>query len=406
MSQRAVLIIEPLATGHRPVWLQWMSRELLERGWNVTVATLRGSAAQPGMAWLSGPPPQGLRVVRSAQPPVPEAGTRTLQLVARELRYHRLLAALCAEARQAGRFDAVLLPFGDYAMHATAVLGSPFAGLPWVTVLLRPSFHYAAAGVRAPRSSLEGARRSLFRRFVATTSLKACFSIDRPLVDAHCSDTRPWAKLRYLPDPVDAIPKVARAAARRRFAVPPSAVVVLVYGSLGVRKGLQYLLPAVSAANRPELRVLVAGRLDDYTARLLREPEAVALSAASRLIVHDGWVDEALQAELFAAADVMWLGYWNHWQSSGVLAQAARAGLASIACDAGLTGWMAGRAHCAEVVPVDRVDAVAAALQRLADSPPLRARLGRNGQEAFRGHSPEIAGALIAAALAQASGAP
>jgi glycosyltransferase involved in cell wall biosynthesis len=406
MSSRAVLIIEPLATGHRPVWLQWMSRELLAHGWSVTVATLRRSAAQPGMAWLAGPLPPGLSVLRSAQPPVPETGTRTLQLMARELRYHRLLAALCAEARRAGRFDAVLLPFGDYAMHATAVLGSPFAGLPWVTVLLRPSFHHAAAGVRAPSPSLEAARRSLFRRFVATASLKTCFSIDRPLVEAHGSDSRPSAKLRYLPDPVDDIPKVERVAARGRLGVPSSAVVVLVYGSLGIRKGLQYLLPAVSAANRPELRVLVAGRVDDYTAQLLREPEAAALRAASRLIVHDGWADESLQAELFAAVDVMWLGYWNHWQSSGVLAQAARAGLASIACDAGLTGWMAGRAHCAEVVPVERVDAVAAALQRLADSPPLRARLGRNGQEAFHGHSPEIAGSLIAAALAQASGAP
>jgi glycosyltransferase involved in cell wall biosynthesis len=128
----------------------------------------------------------------------------------------------------------------------------------------------------------------------------------------------------------------------------------------------------------------------------------VALLEQSRLHILGGWADERNERMAFAAADIAWLGYTGHWQSSGVMVQAAHMGLPLIASDEGVIGWSTKRHGNGLAVPVRRTAAVVEALQRLASSAELRLKLGERGRRAFAAHSPDNAGEILSAALHRA----
>jgi glycosyltransferase involved in cell wall biosynthesis len=398
MSAPVTLIVEPYASGHRAVWAEWIASALAVRGRRVVVATLADSLEAPAFAWLraAAPPITAVTIPVGA---APREAAGPLSLLAGELRLHRMLAALYRGAARRFTLDAVVLPFGDYALHACAVLGSPFGGTRWITVVMRPSFHYRDAGVKAPLPRFAALRRAAFRRFVRLPTLRRCLTIDEPLFDALGADRALGGKLGFLADPVAPTGQADRAASRRRLGLPDGALVVLVFGTLTARKGVAELLAGIAAAGRPELCVLAVGAPDADTRALLAGPLAAALRATGRLQVVDGWVDAATAAAAFAAADVAWLGYRDHWQSSGVLVQAGVAGLPVIGCDAGLIGWQLARHGCGLGIDVTVPERVAGALEALAASPTLRATLGRRGAAGFAGYTVAHASRVIAAAL-------
>lgn len=399
-----MLIVEPHATGHRGVWLRWISEQLVKYEWRIVIATLVESLRQPALEWLVHRT-AGIEVVAVDQPSVCASGGTLGALLAKEVRCYRLLERLCVEARRRQFVDAVLLPYGDYAAHLTALRGSPFGGLPWIPIVMRQTFHFRNMGVAAPQPSLSGLRRALFRSFVRIRSLATCLTIDQPLYEFMRADLELAHKICYLADPVDPIGSAGREEARARVGIPADAIVVLVYGSLTLRKGMQYLLPAICALRRTDLHVLCVGVPDAEFRTLLSGSDANTLIRTGRLHLIDRWADRATEATAFAAADIVWLGYFGHLQPSGVLVQAGRAQLPSIACDTGLIGWTAARHQCGLVVSVRQQDAVSAALEHLAASPELRANLGRNGSQAFAAHTADNAGALISNALQAARGA-
>ena len=401
MSAATVLIVEPHATGHRGVWLRWISEQLVKHDWRIVIATLAESLQRPALAWLT-QRSAAIDVVAVDKHGVYNSGGGLGMLLAAELQCYRVLKRLCLEARRSHFVDAVLLPYGDYAAHLTPLLGSPFGTLPWIPIVMRQTFHYRSMGVTAPRPPLSALRRALFRSFVQTRSLATCLTIDQPLYEFMRADPQVAHKIGYLADPVDAIGSTGRNEARARVGIPTDAVVVLIYGTLTSKKGLQYLLPAIRTLRRTNLHVLCVGVPDAEFRSLLSGSDANILMQAGRLHLIDRWADGATEVLAFTAADIVWLGYVGHWQSSGVLVQAGRAQLPSIACDAGIIGWTTVRHQCGLVVPVREREVVGAALEVLAASPALRANLGRNGSRAFAAHTADNAGAIISNALRDA----
>jgi glycosyltransferase involved in cell wall biosynthesis len=297
----------------------------------------------------------------------------------------------------------VLVPYLDYCLHTIAVRGAPFGGLPWAGVALRPSFHYAAMGIRAPHPTLAWLRAAVFRRLLAAPLVRRCFTIDEPLaLYARKAFPAVASKLEFMPDPVAAAPLAGRVAARERFGIPTAAVTVLLYGRVGDRKGLGPLLDAVArAAPLSQVHVLIVGEPDESAALRLGSASAQSLRSQGRLHEHKGWASAAVEADAFAASDIVWLGYEGHWQSSGVLIQAGLAAKPVLACDQGIIAWHTERHRCGLVAQVSNADSVVTALARLAASETLRSELGSHGQSVARNYSVNAAVNLLDRSLRQ-----
>jgi glycosyltransferase involved in cell wall biosynthesis len=191
------------------------------------------------------------------------------------------------------------------------------------------------------------------------------------------------AKVRLVPRGVDTglfQPEVPpRLNLRQRLQIPPEVVLAGVVAHLVPVKGHPMLLQA--AARVPGIHLLIAGKpLDEEYTRSL---ENLTLSLGIKDRVHFlGGVQDI--PGFLAEIDISVLPTWAKWRMEGcpvALLEAMSSGRACIATDIpgsrdlledGVSGFL---------VPPENVDALAAALQRLAYSQELRRTLGAAARE-------------------------
>ena len=371
-----VLALEPHTHGHHGPYLSWMARGLAERGFEINVVTLPETAE---LSAIRTNPECGRgngRVsVRFTGAPrsvsLPSGGTDgAVGLVARELAYWRLFRAWYKAHAETVRPDVVFLPYLDYCLYAIGLLGSPFGSCPWAGLAMRPSFHYRQMGIRAPEPALAGVKKALFFRVARNPYLKRLLTIDEPLATYAAANRHALEKVTYFPEPAELGELPLAGDAKRNFGFEQARKVILLYGSLTARKGVVELLRALAAPGFPgEVDVLLAGRVAEPGIReILGAPWVQALRDQGRLKVIDRFIEPEEEPALFAAADIVWLGYRAHYASSGVLAQAAAARRPVIACEEGIIGWQTRRHGLGEVInpqnPAAICKAVAVLLKR------------------------------------------
>lgn len=360
-------LIEPLASGHR---LQFV-RRLVETplpGLTWSFSTFAGTRAHPAFAALA---PRFTTIHDIAD----EAGHQSLSAGTRGLRasrlwwrlLHRHWQGLPPRAREAPQ----LVPYLDYFLYAAGLHGSPFGSAPLAGISMRPSFHYRAMGVRAPRALAAPVQRWLLQRLLARPELVRFFTLDEPLAD-WLRTHRPQVagKVTYVQDPADLGGSGGAAEGRARYGVRSGQRVVLTFGSISAIKGVDALLAALAAPACPtDVAALVVGLWQPDLRPLLDSPAARALRQAGRLHLHDAYADPQDEHLAFAAADAVWIGYRRFYGSSGVLMQAARTGVPVIGCRDGLVGWSIARHNLGESVDIDDAPAVTAALVRVLATP-------------------------------------
>jgi len=354
-------LVEPLASGHRLVFVRRIATAARSAGHQVLLSTSAATRAHPAFAEVDS-------LVETLV--MPDSDSHVARLAtARGFRariaWHRWFAAYWRTLSRAQRGDVVVLPYSDYCLLACGLLGSPFADQPWVGITMQPNFHHPDVGIDAPAARGAGVSKWLFGRALHGRTLRRLFALDETLPT--WADAR-WPGLAgrcvHLGDPAEPLRACGREDARRHFSLPSSGRVLLVFGAINPRKGLGELAAAMAQPVWPaDVVALVLGSWDAATQAQADDPVLVAARASGRMVVHSRWANDVDEAAAFAAADVVWLGYRDFFQSSGVLMQAAQAGLPVVACQAGLIGWLTAQHELGAVVdPRDPV-AVATAVR-------------------------------------------
>lgn len=406
MKGKRVLVFEPKVSGHHGPYLEWMVQGLIGHGFTVTLVTLPESLMHPSMREIvqatettSG---QLLQVIQSiAVAPQRRRKDGIVSLLMRELTYWRQFRGWYKAHVNTIHPDVVLLPYLDYCLYAIGLLGSPFGGCPWVGVSMRPSFHYQEMGVIAPKPSLAAIKKWLFLRVLNNKHLRCLLTIDEPLSEYLAKVNKFVGRYAFLPEPVGLgyLPDVEDA--KRFLRVPQKRKLILVYGAITYRKGVVELLRAVADPSFPPLiDVLLAGKIASELDGLLAEPWVAALVSGGRLRILDRFFESNEEPHLFSAADIVWLGYKNHYTASGVLVQAARAGRPVLACAAGIIGWQTSRYSLGEVIEPKEIKSVMSgvyALLQHAEAVPVE---GRHRQRVAIGGTFSDAKAILVKAVA------
>jgi glycosyltransferase involved in cell wall biosynthesis len=181
-------------------------------------------------------------------------------------------------------------------------------------------------------------------------------------------------------------------------------VVVLAYGALSSRKGIEALLRACERLEQPQrFVVLLAGRQDPNVTHQIARRRATLVNRGIRLLEWNRFLDDKSEAVAFAAADMVWMGYFGFLGSSGVLLQSAKAGLPIIACNEGTIGWTT-RQHGLGLT-IDPMDAteVASAINKLAGNHSFRRQCGDRGILLAKQHTPERFGVAICDMIKEAA---
>jgi len=382
-----LLIVEPEASGHRmSLYVRLLVRACVARRWAVHLLTTRRAIEHSGFALVQEEAGAHLRILLMEDVRVSEQ-THAAALVANQIRYYGAID------RAFKRFTADELPDLVYMMHldyfdkVLAIRGSPFGAVPFAGMLMDVKHHRRSMGT-GPATRSDALYDWLLRRVLRIPTLRAVTVIDETFM-AFAASRPEYRRVRYVPDVGEVTGTDTREVSRAVLGVPARCRVVLVYGTLTRRKGVQELLEAVASERVPaDVSVLLAGSQDAETAALLRGPVAQDLFSRRRLFVSDGFHDDVLEHRVFNAADAVWIGYVEGFHgSSGVLHQAGSMSLPVITSAAGLIGWLNQRYELGVTVDPNDKRATAAAIYELFADDRRRASCGANGKRLAERHS-------------------
>lgn len=397
---RRVLVLEPNATGHHGVYLNWIVRGMLSRGLHVGVVSTGKALSHPSLEDLAHHHGESLTFYTNVTAPASVRRLSSIGLVHSELAHWALFRNWYRTVAPRLQPDLVLLPYLDYCLYAVGLLGSPFGSTSWAGLAMRPSFHYQSSGVIAPQPTQSLLKRRLFQRAIKQRSLRALFTTDEPLA-RYMERTRTRRIVYLLPEPINIGAKMDKAEARRSLNLPRPGKLVLLYGQVDHRKGLRELLLAAQSPKFPtETSIVVAGSVTESAKILLRQPWVKSLLQDSRVFVLDHFLDAGEERAVFSAADVVWLGYRGHYVSSGVLGQAGRMGIPVLACPEGVIGWTTRKYGLGLCVPPSDSDAVGSALTELTADTEATRTMALNGKEAFARHTVDDAIDVLSVAWA------
>jgi hypothetical protein len=322
-----------------------------------------------------------------------------VDLVRKQTIYRSLYIRAVRQAKLGGVVDLVILPAADDALDAWAVLGTGFAGTPWVGISMRPVFHLGSMkDVVAPSRRDDWIRKKLYRKVLRDRSLHKLLTVDPTMMDFASSSFshRERDRIVYLPDPSLEYDLPARSASRTELGIPDTAHLVLLYGSLTARKGVSQL---IRAANDPQcpisIHILLAGVQNGEVKQLLQQEEAKALSASGRLHVLEQYLDDRLERTVLSAADSMWLGYSKFYGMSGVLVLAVRHSLPCIFTREGVIGYLGRKLAVGPEIDPDNIQTVVDALRSLTMKPQQYSRSLAEAKQRFAVHSIEYFRSVI-----------
>lgn len=339
-------------SGHHPVYLEKIAEGLLKAGHHVTIAIAAQDAEHPCMSSLRQRYTDSISVYLINTTRLTRALSSRLGDPGREISMRRLYAEAYRQVDNGHKVEHVLLPYLDYCLHAIALLGTPFGSTPWSGICMRPSFHHSRMGLVAPIPRFSRIKELLFRRLFSTRGISAVISIDELLVKYSIERLNICrSKICYMGDPAELKGMHTRESARIALKIPQEQRVILVFGSIDERKGLPELIRNIKNHDDcADIAINIIGKQNRWAINFLSSPECQFLFNSNRIYQIDDFVDEEIQQMAFAAADVVWLGYHNHYTMSGVLVLSALANRPVIGTDCGLIGhyisaWKIGATH-------------------------------------------------------------
>lgn len=336
-----VFIIETILNGHHAGYFERIVTAYLDDGHFVTATALKCNLNNIAIQRIKSRYGTAFNIIEIDDAKYKAALNSMMGLYGREFALRRIFGQAYRMVNRSKPVDYVFLPYLDYCLYALGMLGSPFGPTLWGGICMRPSFHYSNSGLIAPKPKLARIKKFLFLRLLRNRKLKVCYSIDELLCRYVTKNYSQLAqRLLYIPDPAELKGNHSYRSGRQELGLSDTAIVILVYGAIDERKGLDILVDALISSDKTKnFHILVVGEQSESIQILMKSELLSSLFKEGRCHVINKFVDDEMQQMVFASSDVVWLGYRNHYTMSGVLVLAGMAGKPVISTASGLLGW-------------------------------------------------------------------
>jgi glycosyltransferase involved in cell wall biosynthesis len=241
------------------------------------------------------------------------------------------------------------------------------APCPVSGIYFRPDFHYTTpVGVKARLNALR--KKLTMRGMLRASSVKNLFSLDHSAVTL-LSRINPKLNVIPLPDPVSTYPLTSTQVEQLRadLGIKPNRQVLLLFGFLDNRKGIEPLLDALKQVN-PDVRssiclLLVGAIKPDYQAQI--EQRIGEVSPEVQIIGKFGEIRGALIQTYFEVSDYTLALYQHHVGMASVIIRSAISGKPLLASNYGYIGRLVQQEQLGAVVDSTSPAAISQLLEKV-----------------------------------------
>jgi glycosyltransferase involved in cell wall biosynthesis len=265
----------------------------------------------------------------------------SINLLSNQYQYYSSIKKCYNKVYKIDKPDFIYMVNLDHFDKILSLMGSPFKDTSYAGMLMNPKFHRMHMNI-GQESRFDKLYYYLFKNLCKQKYLKKIMIVDQ-VFDEYLAKLKIdlFAKRVLINEPVDFIGSETRIFAREKLGLKESDFVILVYGSLSLRKGVRELLNSFYELNIINIKIIIAGKINDDIVDLFKDTRFLKYKELNRILFFPGFQDDESQYRFFKASDTVWLGYIHGFSgSSGVIYQAATMGLPVLASNYGLIGWL------------------------------------------------------------------
>lgn len=265
----------------------------------------------------------------------------SINLLSNQYQYYSSIKKCYNKVYKVDKPDFIYMVNLDHFDKILSLMGSPFKNTSYAGMLMNPKFHRMHMNI-GQESRFDKLYYYLFKNLCKQKYLKKIMIVDQ-VFDEYLAKLKIdlFAKRVLINEPVDFIGSETRIFAREKLGLKESDFVILVYGSLSLRKGVRELLNSFYELNIINIKIIIAGKINDDIVDLFKDTRFLKYKELNRILFFPGFQNDENQFRFFKASDSVWLGYVHGFSgSSGVIYQAAKMGLPVLATNYGLIGWL------------------------------------------------------------------
>ena len=400
-SHMKLLIVEPEGAGHHmSLYVRLLVRTAAKRGWEIHLLTTVKAIRHPAFKLVHS---ECKELVIHLMPNIELShSSGWLGLLLNQFRYYKAILSGFRDINPRETPDVIYMVNIDHIDKVLALLGTPFGKFKFIGMMMNIKFHRKKMKIGSSSRS-DWLYKKLFLQLLKINTLEYLTVIDEPFFNyASSASESGYRKLILVPDVGDLHGNISDLEARRFLDIPSNSFVILVYGALTRKKGVEQLLRAVSICKLPDVVVLLAGVQDDRIRELLSGQLGLNLIGASKLLVFPSFHNEVQEYRVFRAASAVWVGYiGNSFGSSGVLYQSCSIGVPVLATSKGLIGWLVNHHKVGVTFDPNVVEDVAKSITLLFNDRNLAGVLSANAEKLAMNHTATKFGDAICDAIQQ-----
>ena len=332
-----MLIIEPIFFGHHYIYLENIIEQALLKNLCVIIGTQddkEGNLIKTNILKKFKNPPKV--VFFGNMPKLKNINIFTLFI--HQIKVRAYYKSIYNNITKNHKIDKIFLPYLDDFAFSLSLLGSPFGDTSYSGISMRQQFHLEN---KFSKLTLV-IKRYLFSRLLKKKLLKNIFIIDPKLNEyIEFSYKNISHKVKYFADPVNDLKQTPKSTSRELLTIPNDNLVVLVFGYLDERKGVDVLINWAIANNTiSPVTILLIGTQSPELKTFLN---SLTFKSKIQIIVKDEFVSETLEGIYFSVADIVWIAYPKFLLMSSVLIKAAQAETNILFYDEGLISYFANK---------------------------------------------------------------
>jgi hypothetical protein len=262
----------------------------------------------------------------------------SLSLIAKQIKYYFVIKKKFKELNFIYNFDHIFVTSIEKIDKAIVIFGSPFYNVPFSGIFLGVKFHLYKYGLHF-RSRFNYLSKKFFQKLIKIPTLENIITNDHLLAKFVKSENFiNYDNVKFLHDPKEFNFDFKKFYSRNKLGLPKKSIIILVYGALVETKGIFELLSIFKSRKLDSnVRIILAGKQFGKIKDFLTNDSFInKLKIKKKLFILDNWISEKKEAQLFAATDIVWIGYKNYSHPSGVLYQAVQKSIPSLISNDGI----------------------------------------------------------------------